>query len=56
MFDHETYELVFSFEKEGFLLGCYGSYSSYNGTDFSDATYEEVVPKQVTVTQYEAVK
>ena len=50
--DYDMYQMVFYFEKYDKYFSICGSYSSYDGYDFSYATFEEVVPKEVKVIEY----
>lgn len=50
--DFDMYRKVYYFEKYDKYFSICGSYSSYDGYDFGGATFDEVVPKEVTVTQW----
>ncbi len=54
--DHDSYDVVYHFKDHDVYLEANGSYSSWDGTDWSDASFYEVRPQQKTVTVYVSVK
>lgn len=51
----EYYEIVNHFIDYDVYIKLIGWYSSYDGVDFSGNDYEEVIPKQKTITVYESI-
>lgn len=54
--DHDSYDTVYHFKDHNVWLEANGYYSSWEGTDWSDAEFYEVKPVKKTITVYQAVK
>lgn len=49
----DTVRVVVHFPEDDLYFKSEGSYASYDGSDWSDADWEEVRPKEKTITVYE---
>lgn len=54
--DHNSYDVVYHFKDHNVYLEANGSYSSWDGTDWSDASFYEVRPQRKMITVYVSVK
>lgn len=53
--DHDSYDIVYHFKNHNLYFEANGYYSSWDGTDWSDASLYQVIPKEKTITIYEVV-
>ncbi len=53
--DLDTMEYVYYFENHDIFLRIQGYYSSWDGVDFRDAKWQEVVGREIVTTIYEVV-